>query len=144
MRVIFLYICIVIGLLFRAIPDGYSRTIPYFRIMYPFDRVATECYPSRVKGEVSYSYRAEVKDWFYYLSDHVVVLCVGLLLYFESSKYRNIYKVFAWLQVANIIDYMVTFNTGWVMIGGVIVTFNMIFCVILSMAIVNEYGGINH
>ena len=134
----------MIGLLFRAVPDGYSKTIPYFRIMYPFDRVATECYPARTKGDVSYSYRAEVKDWFYYLSDHIVVFCLALLLYFESEKYRHIYKVFAWVQFANIIDYMVTFNTGWVMIGSVIITFNILACVIISIAIIYEYGGANH
>lgn len=138
MRVIFLYICIVIGLVFRSVPVGTTATIPVFRIMYVEDRVETECYPARSKGEVSYLYRVELKDWVHYFSMYVVVICISALLFYEVVKYRAIYKVSMVLQIFNLVDYAVTFNTGWFMVGNVVVTYNFFVCFILALAIMYE------
>lgn len=142
MRVIFLYICIVIGLVFRSVPVGTTATVPVFRIMYVEDRAESSCYPARSKGEVSYLYRVELKDWVHYFSMYVVMVCLSLLLFSEGKKYRNVYRVFMALQVFNIVDYLVTFNTGWFMIYDMVVTFNVFACLILATSIVYEYGRV--
>jgi len=92
MRVIFLYICIVIGLVFRSVPVGTTATVPVFRIMYVEDRAETECYPARSKGEVSYKYRVELKDWVHYFSMYVVVIGLSALLFSEGKKYFKILR----------------------------------------------------
>jgi hypothetical protein len=139
-RVIFLYICIVIGLAFKDIPMGYTKTIPFFRVMYPSDRPATNNYPERHRYEVSYTYRIELKDWLNYLGNQIVIICLSLLLFYESSKYRFVFKAFLVLQIANIFDYMITFNTGWFVVSDFIVTFNTVMCFLLTLVIVYEYG----
>jgi hypothetical protein len=144
MRVIFLYICIVIGLVFRSVPVGTTKTVPFFRIMYVEDRMETECYPARTKGEVSYTYRGELKDYVYYFSDHLVLICLSLLLFSEGRKYRHVYKTFMVLQILNLVDYMITFNTGWFVFYDVVVTFNAIACFVLALVILNEYGRVNN
>jgi hypothetical protein len=45
------------------------------------------------------------------------------------------------LQVFNLLDYLVTFNTGWFMVSGMVVTFNVFACLILAGSIIYEYGG---
>lgn len=140
MRVIFLYACILIGLVFRSVPVGTTLTVPIFRIMYVEGREKTECYPSRAKGETSYYYRVELKDWVHYFSMYVVIIGLSALLFAEGEKYRSVYYTFMALQVFNLIDYLVTFNTGWFMIFDVVVTFNFFACIILAIVIIREYG----
>lgn len=141
MRVAFLYMCIVVGLGFKDVPIGYTKMIHFFRVMYPSDRVASNGYPERHRGEVSYNYSIEIKDWFNYLGNQIVIVCLSLLLYTESMKYRFVFKSFLWLQIANIFDFIITFNTGWFMVNGFIVTFNVITCFVLTLIIIKEYGG---
>lgn len=140
MRPIFLYICIVIGLVFRSVPVGTSATVPVFRIMYVEDRAETSCYPARSSGEISYLYRVELKDWVRHISVYVVAICISALLFSEGRKYRYVYQTFMAIQVFNLIDYLVTFNTGWFMVYDTVVTFNVFACFILAGSIVYEYG----
>lgn len=140
LKPIYLYFCIVIGLVCQVIPVGTTATVPFFRIMYVEASAETECYPARAKGEVKYFYRIELRDWLEWLSMYVVLLCVSALSFSESKKFKNIYLVFMALQLFNIIDYLVTFNTGWFMIFDTVITFKMFLCVILAGSIVYEYG----
>lgn len=141
LKPIFLYFCIVIGLICQVIPVGTSYTAPFFRIMYVEASVETECYPARQKGEVKYFYRIDLRDWIEWFSMYIVLFCVSILSLSESKKFKNIYQVFMALQLFNIIDYLITFNTGWFMMFGIVVTYKMFMCVILACSIAYELWG---
>lgn len=143
LKPIYLYCCIVLGSVFQVLPVGTTATVPFFRIMYTEPRAATSEYPERHKGEVKYFYRLELKGWIQWFSMYWIIFFLSALpLTHKHIEHENIYKTFMGLQLFNIIDFCVTFNTGWFMVSDFVVTYRMFMALILAGSIVYEYGRI--
>lgn len=134
MKLILLFICLILGLTYLAIPEGMTGQIGFFRIMY-------DGMGEHYKGEVSYLYKIRFIDWFYFVCEHLVMIILAYVILAESMKHRAALKMFLFIQVADFIDYLITFNTGWFMVGNFIVSFNVVACIIFACAIIYEYGG---
>lgn len=135
MKLILLFVCLILGLTYLAIPEGMTGTIGFFRIMYDgLDGV-------HYKGEVSYLYKIRFIDWFYFVCEHLVMIILAYVILAESVKHRTALEIFLRIQVVDLIDYLITFNTGWFLLGNFIVTFNVVACLIFMLAIIYEYGG---
>jgi len=139
LKPIYLYCCVVLGLVFQVVPVGTTATVPFFRIMYTERRAETREYPERQKGEVKYFYRLELKGWLQWFSMYWIILFLSALpLTHRHIENENVYRTFMGLQLFNIIDFCVTFNTGWFMVFDTVITYRMFMCVILAGAILYE------
>lgn len=107
--------------------------------MYTENREATCQYPERHKGEIIYYSKIELKDWIKWFSNYWTIFFISALGFVNNKSVNNVYRVFMALQLFNILDFMVTFNTGWFIIYDTVITFTMFMCVILAGSIVYEY-----
>ncbi len=114
MKVIFMFLCLLVGLVYNALP--YDST-PLSMFLFsdtdlPF------------------------KTWLYFVCEHLVLIMLAYVIAAEAKKYTLPCKVFFWLQVGNLADYLLTYNTNW--IG--FINFNIVSIVIFTTAILYEYG----
>lgn len=114
MKLIFLFVALVIGIAFNAVPSG-IETIQ----MFPFADTAIT-----------------FKTWLYFLCEHIVLIMLSYVIAYEAKEYKLQCKVFFWIQVADLADYLLTYNTNW--IGPL--NFNIIAVLIFATSIFYEYG----
>lgn len=106
--------CLLIGLVFQAIPYD-STPIDYFILA---------------------DTKLPFKTWFYFLSEHLVLIALSYVIAWEAKKYVLSCKVFFFIQVADLIDYLLTYNTAWFDL----VSFNIVAVLLFATSIVYEYG----
>jgi nicotinamide riboside transporter PnuC len=76
------------------------------------------------------------KTWLYFVCEHLVLIMLAYVIAAEAKKYTLPCKVFFWIQVGNLADYLLTYNTNW--IG--FINFNIVSIVIFATSILYEYG----
>jgi len=135
MKLALLFVCLVLGLVYVAIPEGMTGDIGFLRIMY------SQTVGDHYKGEISYLYKIRLIDWIYYVCEHVIRIVLAYIILSQSIKFRTALKIFLFIQVADLVDFMLTYNTGWFMVGTFIVSFNVVASIIFTVAIIYEYGG---
>lgn len=113
MKLIFLFTCLLIGIVFNSIPSGIG-TIQ----MFPF-----------------YDIAITFKTWLYFVCEHLVLIMLSYVIAIESKKYKLQCRVFFWLQMGNLVDYLLTYNTDW--IG--FINYNVVAVIIFATSIVYEY-----
>jgi len=106
--------CLLIGLVFQAIP---------------YDSTPLEMFP--LSDDV-----IQFKTWFYFLAEHLVLIALSYVIAWEARKYVISCKVFFFIQVADLIDYLLTYNTAWFDL----VSFNIVAVLLFATSIVYEYG----
>jgi len=114
MKLIFLFTCLLIGVLFNAIPYD-SFTTDYFLFA---------------------DTKLTFKTWLYFSLEHLVLIMLSYVIAYEATQYKTQCKVFFWLQVGNLIDYLLTYNTEW--IG--FINYNIVAVLIFATSIFYEYG----
>lgn len=113
MKIIFLFLCMVVGLAFEMVPYD-SEPVDLFlfaEIAMPF------------------------KTWLYFLLEHLVLVMLTYIIAFEAKTYVTACKAFFWLQVFDLIDYTLTYNTEW--FG--FLTFNTVATIVFAAFIIFEY-----
>jgi len=114
MKLIFLFCCLLVGLLFDAIP--YDST-PIDMFLF-----ADTALP--------------FKTWLYFALEHFILIMLSYVIAYEATQYKTQCKVFFWLQVGNLIDYLLTYNTEW--IG--FINYNIVAASIFATSVIYEYG----
>jgi hypothetical protein len=114
MKLIFLFTCLLIGVLFNAIPYD-SFTTDYFLFA---------------------DTKLTFKTWLYFSLEHLVLIMLSYVIAVEAKEYKFQCKVFFWLQMGNLIDYLLTYNTEW--IG--FINYNIVAVLIFATSIFYEYG----
>lgn len=106
----------LISLLFLSVSDYFDGTMVWF----PF-----------CEGEI------RIKDWTYYLWEYWIIITMSWIIWAEAQKYRFALKVFLILQIADLVDFILTFNNPW--FGIQWLSMNTIMLATFGLAIVKEY-----
>lgn len=106
--------CLLLGVVYQSIPyDGaLLEMFPFSEDVIPF------------------------KTWFYFVCEHLVLIALSYVIAWEAKKYVFSCKVFFFIQVADLIDYLLTYNTTWFNI----ISFNVVSVLLFATSIVYEYG----
>lgn len=75
------------------------------------------------------------KTWLYFTLEHVVLIMLSYVIAFEAKNYVIACKAFFYLQIFDLVDYLLTYNTKW--FG--VVSFNTIGMIVFAIFIVFEY-----
>jgi 4-amino-4-deoxy-L-arabinose transferase-like glycosyltransferase len=75
------------------------------------------------------------KTWLYFTLEHLVLIMLSYVIAFEAKTYTTACKAFFWLQVVDLADYLLTYNTKW--LG--ILSFNTVGMIIFAAFIIFEY-----
>lgn len=76
------------------------------------------------------------KTWLYFVCEHLIFIMLAYVIAYEATQYKTQCKVFFWIQVADLADYLLTYNTNW--IG--FINFNIVAVLIFATSIFYEYG----
>ena len=113
MKLIFLFVCVLMGVVFNAVP-----------------------YDNEVKDYFLFAdTQLTFKTWLYFVCEHLVLIMLSYVITAESRSYKLQCRVFFWLQVGNLADYLLTYNTNW--IG--FINFNIVSMLVFATSIVYEY-----
>lgn len=121
MKLLFLYIVLLIWV-------GYE--------MVPYDSIPLDMFPFS-------STQLPFKTWLYFFLEHTGIIMLCYILAMEATTYRYATKVFFYLQVADLIDYVMTYNTQWFTFFGIPITFNILSAICFSFVILKEYDRTN-
>lgn len=122
-RVFLLALSLIIGPLFMIIPD-FSHGGKYYDFFLLSDQTLT------------------IQTWAYFLCQHVVLLLLSYLIASEvrASSLQKIAAVYFWIQVADTVDYLLTYNSVWARIGNVPLSMNTLG-IIVFVFVCLRYGG---
>jgi hypothetical protein len=113
MKRVFIFLILLLGVLFELIPyDG-----------------------SNLRGFILSDVTLPFKTHLYFLLEHFVLIMLSYIIYAESVKYRKTTFAFFLIQIFDLFDYFITYNSKW--IG--IISFNVISMIILGIVILIEF-----
>lgn len=115
-RLILLYVVILMGLVFMALPDN---------------TVAKDFFPL-------YDIKLTFQTYVYFLFEHFGMIILSYILAVEVRKYRREVYFFFWLQVVDMIDYVMTYNTTWFEVGDIQVSMNLISVLVFGIVILTR------
>lgn len=79
-------------------------------------------------------------DYLYFLMEHIILIILCYIIYSESTTDRLPLLVFLWVQVADLADFVMTFNNPWLNLGGIPVSMNTLGMVIFVFSIAYDRG----
>lgn len=115
-KLILLFVVLLLGLLFDQLPEN---TIA--KAWFPF-------------SDLTFTFQTYV----YYIFEHLIKIILSYIVYAESVKYRYALWVFLLLQIGDLVDYLLTYNSVWAQLGSVPVSFNTLAPVIFGLAILRD------
>lgn len=77
--------------------------------------------------------------YIYYLCEHLILVVFAFFIYMESDKYKFSLLVFLLIQVADIVDFCLTYGSAWFEMLGHPITFNVIKILVFILAIEYEF-----
>lgn len=119
-RLALLFSTLIISVIYLLVPD--TEPIDFF----PFSDMKTTL------------------EWYvFYLCEHLILIVFALFIYMESDKYKIALFVFLLIQIADTIDFCLTYGFVWFHLDKYPVGFNLIKIVIFMIAIAYELGTDN-
>jgi len=112
-KVILLYCLILMGVLFEIVP---------------FDSEPLSMFPL---SDVQLPF----KTWLYFTMEHFILIAMSYIIYAEATEYHNSCLAFFVLQIFDMIDYFITYNTLWTDF----ISFNIVAMVIFGITILSEF-----
>jgi hypothetical protein len=76
--------------------------------------------------------------FWYFLFEETILLIIALYIYTEVKKHRAALAVFVFIQVIDILDYLISYQKTWMYIGPYPLSWNILKVVVFSLAIMNE------
>ncbi len=120
LKIILLLICLLLGMIFLVVDN---IGIEKLSIGFPFS-------PAKIR----------IQDYVYFFNESVIKIVLSYIIYAESIKYRFALWVFCWLMVADLFDFILTFNTVWYHIVWVPISMNTLSVVIFALSILKSYN----
>ena len=117
-RVILLGCTLLFGLVFLAIPDSYNHLV----VSFPFSPM-----------------KLTFQTWVYFISEGLIKIILAYLLWAEAKKYKFVFFVFLWIQVFDLVDYLLSYNSIWFEVGQGPVSMNTVSIVIFAWAVLKEF-----
>lgn len=116
-KLILLYTTFVFGLLFMVIP----RTDNPIDLFLFSDM---KLYPS---------------TYVYFICERVTLIILAYILTAEERQYKQQVKVFFFLMCADLVDFMLSYNSPWTHIGVVPVSMNTISALVFGLVILHAW-----
>ena len=113
MKLIFLFLCLFVGVIFNAIPSDIETMQ-----MFPLSDVAVT-----------------FKTWLYFVMEHGILIMLSYIIASEAKQYKVACKVFFYIQIFDLVDYLLTYNSAWTGI----ISYNIISMIIFGVFIMQEY-----
>jgi hypothetical protein len=82
--------------------------------------------------------RIYAESYAYYLWEHLAWITVSYVLMVEVPKHRPFLKAFLFLNVFDMVDYMLTYNSIWFKVWFIPVSFNVVSFLFMVMVFINE------
>lgn len=116
-KLVLLYCVILLGLVFMAVPDQ-TEPIDWF-LMYDGIKLTAQFY-------------------FYYLFEHFSVIILCYIIASEARQYKREIHIFFYIQVLQLLDFVITYNTTWFHVGTIPISMNIISVAIFGLVILNR------
>ena len=116
-KLLLLFLTFIFGLLFLLLPTA-TEAVDWF-LFY----------------DIKLTYQTHV----YFICEKLVVIALAWIIAAEETKYKGACKVFFWLVVADLIDYLLSYSSIWFRVGGVPVSMNVLKAVIFGVVILREW-----
>ncbi len=122
---VFVFLIVIVGLADQFVPERIEK------YPIPFKGMVMD------NGKIWEGYTINLVDWVYHFAVHVQWILVAVIFLMEFK-----FKVFFWsflgIQVADLIDFIYTFNTDWFYYFGRPFTMNVLAGLIILIAIMIE------
>lgn len=117
-KLVLLYCVILSGLVFMAVPDQ-TEPIDWFPL---YDGI-----------------KLTAQFYFYYLFEHIGIIILCYIIASEARQYKREVYIFFYLQVLQLLDFIITYNTTWFHVGTIPISMNIISVAIFGLAILNRH-----
>ena len=121
-KVVLLGLTILFSAVFLVIPD--NNEAPLYALFW-----------LNTKAEIT------LQTWVYFLFEHATVLCLAYIVASEARQYKLSCKTFFWLQLADTLDYLLTYNTVWFHLGLMPISMNVVKVLIFGFVVFHEYNS---
>lgn len=74
----------------------------------------------------------------YHLMEHVAWIMVSYAMMMEIPKHRPFLNAFFIVQIGDVIDYFLTYNTEWFFIGMIPISYNTVSFLFIALVYFNE------
>lgn len=81
--------------------------------------------------------KCTTQEYFYYLFEHLAWVYVFWLMFMEIKGLRSELGWFLLIAVIDFVDYLLTYNSNWAMIGEVPISWNTIQILIICLVFLN-------
>lgn len=73
--------------------------------------------------------------YMYFIGEKVILIILGFVVVTEESEYREALKVFVYLLIADLVDFLLCYNEAWFTIGSFPVSMNVVKCIVFGLTI---------
>lgn len=115
-KLLLLYATLLVGLIFLIIPDWYT----------PIDLFIFS--DMKLSGA----------NFIYLVGERSVLVILAYILWTQEREYVDALSVFFWLMVADLIDFILSYNEIWFSIGSFPISMNIMKAFIFGGIIINE------
>ena len=120
-KVVLLGLTILFGAVFLVIPE--SNNAPTY-----------ELFPFRDGAQIN------LQTYVYFIFEHFGWVALSFIVASEARTFKLSCKTFFWLQVADFVDYLLTYNTVWFHLGLLPISMNLAKVVIFGCVVFYEYN----
>lgn len=117
-KLILLYLTLIVGLFFLIAPEP-IHTYDFFLF-------------SEMKLYSS--------TYIYFICERMVLVILSWIIYNESTEYRDALFVFFLLMCADVVDFLLCYNSIWFHIGAVPISMNVMKCFIFGIVILQTWS----
>lgn len=115
-KLILLYSTLLVGLIFLIIPDWHT---PHDFFLFS---------NMKLTGAMH----------IYFIGEKAILVVLAYIIVTEAKDYQNAIWVFFWLLVADLADYLLSYNSIWFSIGNFPVSMNIVKAFVFGGVIINE------
>lgn len=116
-KLILLYTTILTGIVFLMLPDT-VKPVNYF----PF-----------------YGVEMYLKTYIYFIFEKLIVIVLAYIIAAEEHQFKQETKIFFWLMVADLIDYLLTYSWVWFRVGTFPVSMNIVKTLVFGFVILRAW-----
>lgn len=71
----------------------------------------------------------------YFILEKSIPIVLAYIIYSEATAYRGALKIFLWLVIADLADYLLSYSSVWFHIGDFPISMNIVKCLVFGLTI---------
>jgi len=116
-KLLLLFLTFIFGVAFLMLPPS-TKSIDWFLF-----------------ADVKLTYQTHV----YFICEKLILIILAWIIAAEETKYKGACKVFFWLVVADLLDYLLTYSSVWFRVDGFPVSMNVTKACVFGFVIIREW-----